>query len=85
MFRSHEFFKVYELSSSVQMKRKQELENKCAVLKREVEILRASVRQHKDKLQHLQELLTSREEAHRCVFHPLVSKLLLVVFLLCTF
>lgn len=48
-----------------EMKRKQELENKCAVLKREVEILRASVRQHKDKLQHLQELLTSREEAHR--------------------
>ncbi|KAK3567517.1 hypothetical protein QTP86_019936 [Hemibagrus guttatus] len=48
-----------------EMKRKQELENKCAVLRREVEILRASVRQHKDKLQQLQELLTSREEAHR--------------------
>ncbi|XP_027025243.2 leucine-rich repeat and coiled-coil domain-containing protein 1 isoform X1 [Tachysurus fulvidraco] len=48
-----------------EMKRKQELENRCAVLKREVEILRASVRQHKDKLQQLQELLTSREEAHR--------------------
>ncbi|XP_072544246.1 leucine-rich repeat and coiled-coil domain-containing protein 1 isoform X2 [Salminus brasiliensis] len=48
-----------------EMKRKQELENKCAVLKREVEILRASLRQHKDKLQQMQELLTSREEAHR--------------------
>uniref|UniRef100_A0A8B9GRR7 Leucine-rich repeat and coiled-coil domain-containing protein 1 n=1 Tax=Astyanax mexicanus TaxID=7994 RepID=A0A8B9GRR7_ASTMX len=48
-----------------EMKRKQELENKCAVLKREVDILRASLRQHKDKLQQLQELLTSREEAHR--------------------
>ncbi|XP_060730038.1 leucine-rich repeat and coiled-coil domain-containing protein 1 isoform X2 [Tachysurus vachellii] len=48
-----------------EMKRKQELENKCAVLKREVELLQASVRQHKDKLQQLQELLTSREEAHR--------------------
>uniref|UniRef100_A0AAR2KI04 Leucine-rich repeat and coiled-coil domain-containing protein 1 n=1 Tax=Pygocentrus nattereri TaxID=42514 RepID=A0AAR2KI04_PYGNA len=48
-----------------EMKRKQELENKCAVLKREVEILRVSLRQHKDKLQQLQELLTSREEAHR--------------------
>ncbi|KAI5104052.1 leucine-rich repeat and coiled-coil domain-containing protein 1, partial [Silurus meridionalis] len=48
-----------------EMKRKQELENKCAVLKREVEILRASVRQHKDKVQQLQELLTTREEAHR--------------------
>ncbi|GAA6108442.1 leucine-rich repeat and coiled-coil domain-containing protein 1 isoform X2 [Tachysurus ichikawai] len=48
-----------------EMKRKQELENRCAVLKREVEILRASVRQHKDKLQQLQELLTAREEAHR--------------------
>ncbi|XP_060788227.1 leucine-rich repeat and coiled-coil domain-containing protein 1 isoform X2 [Neoarius graeffei] len=48
-----------------EMKRKQELENKCAVLKREVEILRASVRQQKDKLQQLHELLTSREEAHR--------------------
>ncbi|KAL7876298.1 hypothetical protein AOLI_G00112610 [Acnodon oligacanthus] len=48
-----------------EMKRKQELENKCAVLRREVEILRVSLRQHKDKLQQLQELLTSREEAHR--------------------
>ncbi|KAM9500756.1 leucine-rich repeat and coiled-coil domain-containing protein 1 isoform 1-T3 [Clarias gariepinus] len=48
-----------------EMKRKQELENKCAVLKREVEILRVSVRQHKDKVQQIQELLTSREEAHR--------------------
>ncbi|XP_076828286.1 leucine-rich repeat and coiled-coil domain-containing protein 1 [Brachyhypopomus gauderio] len=47
------------------MKKKQELENRSAVLKREVEILRASVKQYKDKLQHLQELLTSREEAHR--------------------
>lgn len=56
------------------MKRKQELENKCAVLKREVEILRASVRQHKDKLQQLQELLTSREEAHRCVSKSVASR-----------
>ncbi|KAI5627917.1 leucine-rich repeat and coiled-coil domain-containing protein 1 [Silurus asotus] len=48
-----------------EMKRKQELENKCAVLKREVEILRASIRQHKDKVQQLQELMTTREEAHR--------------------
>ncbi|KAI4872481.1 hypothetical protein NFI96_017472 [Prochilodus magdalenae] len=48
-----------------EMKKKQELENKCAVLRREVEILRVSLRQHKDKLQQLQELLTSREEAHR--------------------
>ncbi|XP_066537463.1 leucine-rich repeat and coiled-coil domain-containing protein 1 [Hoplias malabaricus] len=48
-----------------EMKRRQELENRCAVLKREVEILRVSLRQNKDKLQQLQELLTSREEAHR--------------------
>lgn len=51
------------------MKRNQELESSRAVLRREVEILRASVRQHKDKLQHVQELLTSREEAHRCVYN----------------
>ncbi|XP_062849049.1 leucine-rich repeat and coiled-coil domain-containing protein 1 [Trichomycterus rosablanca] len=56
-----------------EMKRKQELESRCAVLKREVEILRVSVRQHKDKLQQLQELLTSREEAHR---KELASRLL---------
>lgn len=67
--------RVYELKFFVQMKRKQELENKCAVLKREVEILRVSVRQHKDKVQQIQELLTSREEAHRCVFHQHDSRL----------
>uniref|UniRef100_A0A4W4DPS3 Leucine-rich repeat and coiled-coil domain-containing protein 1 n=2 Tax=Electrophorus electricus TaxID=8005 RepID=A0A4W4DPS3_ELEEL len=46
-------------------KKKQELENRSAVLKREVEILRVSVQQYKDKLQQLHELLTAREEAHR--------------------
>jgi len=48
-----------------QMKRTQELGNKASALKREVEILRASARQHKEKLQHLHELLASREEMHR--------------------
>uniref|UniRef100_A0A673AFW3 Leucine-rich repeat and coiled-coil domain-containing protein 1 n=1 Tax=Sphaeramia orbicularis TaxID=375764 RepID=A0A673AFW3_9TELE len=48
-----------------QMKRYQELENKAAALKRELDIQRASVRQHKDKLQQLHELLASREQEHR--------------------
>uniref|UniRef100_A0A8C9WUG5 Leucine rich repeat and coiled-coil centrosomal protein 1 n=1 Tax=Sander lucioperca TaxID=283035 RepID=A0A8C9WUG5_SANLU len=48
-----------------QMKRHQELENKAAALKREADIQRASVCQHKDKLQQLHELLASREQEHR--------------------
>ncbi|KAM3838221.1 leucine-rich repeat and coiled-coil domain-containing protein 1 [Diretmus argenteus] len=48
-----------------EMKRYQELENRAAALKREVDIQRASVRQHKDKLQQLHELLASREQQHR--------------------
>uniref|UniRef100_A0A667XH17 Leucine-rich repeat and coiled-coil domain-containing protein 1 n=1 Tax=Myripristis murdjan TaxID=586833 RepID=A0A667XH17_9TELE len=48
-----------------EMKRHQELENRAAALKREVDIQRASVRQHKDKLQQLHELLASREQEHR--------------------
>ncbi|KAM4728315.1 leucine-rich repeat and coiled-coil domain-containing protein 1 [Anableps anableps] len=48
-----------------EMKRHQELENKAAALKRELDIQRVSVRQHKDKLQQLHELLASREQEHR--------------------
>ncbi|XP_023281142.1 leucine-rich repeat and coiled-coil domain-containing protein 1 [Seriola lalandi dorsalis] len=48
-----------------EMKRHQDLENKAAALKRELDIQRASVRQHKDKLQQLHELLASREQEHR--------------------
>ncbi|KAJ8336841.1 hypothetical protein SKAU_G00380610 [Synaphobranchus kaupii] len=48
-----------------EMKRSQELQNKASALKREVEILRASSRQHKDKLQQLHELLVAREQVHR--------------------
>uniref|UniRef100_UPI003AABFE1F leucine-rich repeat and coiled-coil domain-containing protein 1 n=1 Tax=Centroberyx gerrardi TaxID=166262 RepID=UPI003AABFE1F len=48
-----------------EMKRYQELENRAAALKRELDIQRASVRQHKDKLQQLHELLASREQEHR--------------------
>ncbi|XP_008332751.1 leucine-rich repeat and coiled-coil domain-containing protein 1 isoform X1 [Cynoglossus semilaevis] len=43
----------------------QELENKAAALKRELDIQRVSVRQHKDKVQQLQELLATREQEHR--------------------
>ncbi|KAM4605383.1 leucine-rich repeat and coiled-coil domain-containing protein 1 [Polymixia lowei] len=48
-----------------ELKRYQELENRAAALKREADIQRASVRQHKDKLQQLHELLVSREQEHR--------------------
>nr|XP_015210449.1 PREDICTED: leucine-rich repeat and coiled-coil domain-containing protein 1 isoform X2 [Lepisosteus oculatus] len=48
-----------------EMKKNQELEFKVAALKREVDILRASVRQHKEKLQQVHELLASKEQVHR--------------------
>uniref|UniRef100_A0A7N6A2D6 Leucine-rich repeat and coiled-coil domain-containing protein 1 n=1 Tax=Anabas testudineus TaxID=64144 RepID=A0A7N6A2D6_ANATE len=48
-----------------EMKRYQEMQNKAAALKRELDIQRASVGQHKDKLQQLHELLASREQEHR--------------------
>ncbi|XP_077086567.1 leucine-rich repeat and coiled-coil domain-containing protein 1 [Siphateles boraxobius] len=54
-----------EQQRAEEMRRTQELGNKASALKREVEILRASARQHKEKLQHLHELLASREEMHR--------------------
>uniref|UniRef100_A0A3Q3EDT7 Leucine rich repeat and coiled-coil centrosomal protein 1 n=1 Tax=Kryptolebias marmoratus TaxID=37003 RepID=A0A3Q3EDT7_KRYMA len=46
-------------------KRYQELENKAAALRRELDLQRVSVRQHKDKVQQLHELLASREQEHR--------------------
>ncbi|XP_053294375.1 leucine-rich repeat and coiled-coil domain-containing protein 1 isoform X3 [Pleuronectes platessa] len=48
-----------------EMKQHQELVNKAAALKRELDIHRVSVRQHKDKLQQLHELLAAREQEHR--------------------
>ncbi|XP_030607934.1 leucine-rich repeat and coiled-coil domain-containing protein 1 isoform X2 [Archocentrus centrarchus] len=48
-----------------EIKWQQELENKAAALRRELDIQRASVRQHKDKLQQLHELLAAREQEHR--------------------
>ncbi|XP_061879783.1 leucine-rich repeat and coiled-coil domain-containing protein 1 isoform X2 [Entelurus aequoreus] len=48
-----------------EMKRHQELENKVSALKRELHIQRASVCQHTDKVQQLQELLANREQEHR--------------------
>ncbi|XP_056277392.1 leucine-rich repeat and coiled-coil domain-containing protein 1 isoform X2 [Pseudoliparis swirei] len=48
-----------------EMKRLQELENKAGALRRESDIQRASVRQYKDKMQQLHELLASREQEHR--------------------
>ncbi|XP_028831792.1 leucine-rich repeat and coiled-coil domain-containing protein 1 isoform X2 [Denticeps clupeoides] len=53
------------LQQAEQMKRTQELENRAAALKREVEILRASDRQRAEKHSQLQELLVSREQDHR--------------------
>ncbi|XP_068093676.1 leucine-rich repeat and coiled-coil domain-containing protein 1 isoform X1 [Hyperolius riggenbachi] len=50
---------------ALEMKHMQEAERKVTASHREIELLRASVRQHKDKVQQLHELLTSREQAHR--------------------
>uniref|UniRef100_A0A665X541 Leucine-rich repeat and coiled-coil domain-containing protein 1 n=1 Tax=Echeneis naucrates TaxID=173247 RepID=A0A665X541_ECHNA len=48
-----------------EMKRHLELKNRAAAMRRELDIQRTSVRQHKDKLQQLHELLASREQEHR--------------------
>ncbi|CAI9599016.1 unnamed protein product [Staurois parvus] len=50
---------------ALEMKHMQEAERKVTASQREMELLRGSVRQHKDKVQQLHELLTSREQAHR--------------------
>ncbi|XP_044129379.1 leucine-rich repeat and coiled-coil domain-containing protein 1 isoform X1 [Bufo gargarizans] len=50
---------------ALEMKHMQEAERKVSASHRENELLRASVRQHKDKVKQLHELLTSREQAHR--------------------
>jgi len=55
------------------MKRLQELENKAGALRRESDIQRASVRQYKDKMQQLHELLASREQEHRYTYRILFS------------
>ncbi|CAF88490.1 unnamed protein product, partial [Tetraodon nigroviridis] len=46
-------------------RRHQELENKAAALRRELDIQRFSVQQYKDKLQQMHELLVTREQEHR--------------------
>ncbi|KAM9308406.1 leucine-rich repeat and coiled-coil domain-containing protein 1 [Gastrophryne carolinensis] len=50
---------------ALEMKHIQEVERKVSASQREIELLRASLHQHKDKVQQLQELLTSREQTHR--------------------
>ncbi|MEE6463656.1 hypothetical protein FKM82_005996 [Ascaphus truei] len=50
---------------ALEMKQIQEAERKASVFQREVDLLRVSLRQQKDKVQQLQELLVSREQAYR--------------------
>ncbi|MBN3283072.1 LRCC1 protein, partial [Polyodon spathula] len=50
---------------AAEMKRIQEMELRVAASQREVEILRVSLRQQKEKVQQLHELLASREQVHR--------------------
>ncbi|KAM4027473.1 leucine-rich repeat and coiled-coil domain-containing protein 1 isoform 1-T2 [Anomaloglossus baeobatrachus] len=50
---------------ALEMKRMQEAERKVSASQRENELLRSNARQHKEKIQQLHELLTSREQAHR--------------------
>ncbi|XP_029447436.1 leucine-rich repeat and coiled-coil domain-containing protein 1 isoform X2 [Rhinatrema bivittatum] len=50
---------------ATEMKRIQDAELKTAAAQREVDLLRISIRQHKEKVQQLQELFASREQAHR--------------------
>ncbi|XP_068196698.1 leucine-rich repeat and coiled-coil domain-containing protein 1 isoform X2 [Antennarius striatus] len=48
-----------------EIKRHQELENKATSLKRELDIQRALVRRHQDKVQQLHELLATKDQEHR--------------------
>uniref|UniRef100_A0A4W3I6C6 Leucine-rich repeat and coiled-coil domain-containing protein 1 n=1 Tax=Callorhinchus milii TaxID=7868 RepID=A0A4W3I6C6_CALMI len=50
---------------TMEMKRIQEAELKASVAHREVELLQIALRQEKEKVHQLQELLTSREQEHR--------------------
>ncbi|GCB72209.1 hypothetical protein scyTo_0001872 [Scyliorhinus torazame] len=50
---------------AVEMKRIQEAELKASAAQREGELLQISLHQQKEKVQQLQELLASREQAHR--------------------
>uniref|UniRef100_UPI00398E73AA leucine-rich repeat and coiled-coil domain-containing protein 1 isoform X4 n=1 Tax=Pristiophorus japonicus TaxID=55135 RepID=UPI00398E73AA len=50
---------------AVEMKRIQEAELKASAAQKEVELLQISLRQQKEKVQQLQELLSCREQAHR--------------------
>uniref|UniRef100_A0A4W3I6F1 Leucine-rich repeat and coiled-coil domain-containing protein 1 n=1 Tax=Callorhinchus milii TaxID=7868 RepID=A0A4W3I6F1_CALMI len=54
-----------ETISKTEMKRIQEAELKASVAHREVELLQIALRQEKEKVHQLQELLTSREQEHR--------------------
>ncbi|XP_069778130.1 leucine-rich repeat and coiled-coil domain-containing protein 1 isoform X2 [Narcine bancroftii] len=50
---------------TMEMKQVQETELKASAAQREVELLQISLRQQKEKVQQLQELLTCREQEHR--------------------
>ncbi|KAJ1192849.1 hypothetical protein NDU88_002155 [Pleurodeles waltl] len=50
---------------AVEMKQIQEAELRATAAHRETDLLRVAVRQQKEKVQQLHELLTSREQAHR--------------------
>ncbi|XP_051879155.1 leucine-rich repeat and coiled-coil domain-containing protein 1 [Pristis pectinata] len=50
---------------TMEMKRIQETELKASAAQREVDLLQVSLRQQKEKVQQLQELLTCREQEHR--------------------
>ncbi|XP_030071942.1 leucine-rich repeat and coiled-coil domain-containing protein 1 [Microcaecilia unicolor] len=50
---------------ATEMKRIQDSELKASAAQREADLLRISVKQYKEKVQQLQELFSSREQAHR--------------------
>uniref|UniRef100_H3AA39 MICOS complex subunit MIC60 n=1 Tax=Latimeria chalumnae TaxID=7897 RepID=H3AA39_LATCH len=58
---------------ATEMKRIQDAELKSSAAQREVELLRVSVRQQKEKVQQLHEILTSKEQQHRKELEARVS------------
>ncbi|NP_001184160.1 leucine-rich repeat and coiled-coil domain-containing protein 1 [Xenopus tropicalis] len=51
--------------AALEMKQVQEAERKVSASQREIDLLRASLRQQKEKVHQLHELLTSKEQLHR--------------------
>ncbi|KAG8441879.1 hypothetical protein GDO86_010891 [Hymenochirus boettgeri] len=63
----------HKQQQALENKQIQETERKASATQREVELLRVALRQQKDKVHQLHELLTSREQSHRAELESRVT------------